>query len=148
MIAHTVLAKGHWRDQPRDTITLDEEDRHRRRLRMISDSGFEFLLSLEKATRLHHGDGLLLESGDVVEVIAKPEPLLKVQARDGLALLELAWHLGNRHQPTEIREDHLLIRRDRVIAAMLAGLGATITEVEAIFSPLNGAYDSRHDHQH
>ena len=115
---------------------------------MVSDSGFEFLLSLDKATRLHHGDGLLLESGDVVEVIAKPEPLLKVRTPDSLSLLELAWHLGNRHQPTEIREDHLLIRQDPVIAAMLTGLGATITELEAIFSPMNGAYDSRHDHQH
>ena len=151
VIAYKVLPSDRWPCQPIDQITLDEEDRYRRRIMLTSDGGFEFLLSLQKATRLNHGDGLLLDDGRLIEVLARPEPLLEVRGRDGLALITLAWHLGNRHQPTEIHEDHLRIRHDAVIADMLEGLGASLAPVEAPFSPVSGAYVSKsgqHGHAH
>ena len=153
VIAYKVLQDGQFPVEPDDSITLDEEDRYRRRIMLTSDSGFEFLLSLQKAERLNHGDGLLLDNGHVVRVLARPEPLLEVRGTSPLHLMTLAWHLGNRHQPSEIYEDHLRIRSDAVIADMLAGLGASLTPVEAPFSPMSGAYVSKrngnglaHDH--
>ena len=149
--AHSIIPESEWPAGPIDVITLDEEDRYRRRILMTSDSGFEFLLNLKKAERLNHGDGLLLDNGQVIKVLARPEPLYEVRAKDGLALLTLAWHLGNRHQQTEIYDDHLRIRQDAVIADMLEGLGGTLTAIEAPFSPVSGAYVSKahsHDHRH
>ena len=61
------------------------------------------------------------------------------------ALPRIAWHLGNRHCPAEIHSDRIYIRRDHVIEAMLAGLGATVTPVTRPFDPERGAY---HDHGH
>lgn len=134
------------------TITLGETDRHRRRMVMRSDNGIEFLLDLPQARLLGDGDGLVLDDGRIVEVRAAPEPLYEVRGRDARHLLTIAWQLGNRHLPAEIGEDRILIRRDHVIHDMLLGLGATVTEIEAPFSPEGGAYHGYahggHHHHH
>lgn len=128
-----------------DTITLDETARHRRRMAMRSDSGIEFLLDLPEARLLGHGEGLVLDDGRIIEVRAAPEPLYEVRGRDARHLVALAWQLGNRHLPAEISRERLLIRRDHVIRDMLVGLGATVREVMAPFTPEGGAYHG-HDH--
>lgn len=135
-----------------DRITLDEMARHRRRMKMYTDGRdgqepVEFLLDLPKARLLRHGDGLVLSDGRVVEVHAAPEPLYRVSGRDDRHLLALAWQIGNRHLPAQIETDHLLIRRDHVIADMLRQLDADLTEVEQAFDPEGGAYEQE-NHTH
>lgn len=143
--AHTILSHAH---DPTDTITLDETGRHRRRVKMVSDGGIEFLLDLPEARLLRHGEAIALEDGRVVEVIAKPERLYKVQGRDPHHLLTLSWQLGNRHLAAQIEDDHILIRADHVIKEMLEGLGAKVVEVTASFNPEGGAYAKGHNHTH
>ena len=133
---------------PADTITLDEAARHRRRVKMISDNGIEFLLDLPEARLLRHGEGIALEDGRVIEVIAEPEELYEVRGKNDHHLLQLSWQLGNRHLPTQIMKDHLRIRRDHVIKEMLEGLGAQVAEITASFDPEGGAYANPHHHQH
>jgi urease accessory protein len=107
------------------------------------------LLDLPHAILLPGGAGLLLEDGRIVEVRARIEPLLEVRAKDAASLLRLAWHIGNRHLSAQIEPDRILIRLDHVIAIMLTGLGATVTEIEAPFDPEGGAYGGRHaSHEH
>ncbi|MEM1021947.1 MAG: urease accessory protein UreE [Pseudomonadota bacterium] len=127
-----------------DTITLDQVDRHRRRFGMVSDGGLAFLLDLETAQMLTHGDGLALDDGRVIEVRAVSEALYDVRGTSPEHLLKLAWQLGNRHLPAQIFADRILIRKDPVIAEMIAGLGGTITEIDAPFTPEHGAYHHHH----
>lgn len=115
---------------------------------MISDNGIEFLLDLPEAQLLRHGQGIMLEDGRVIEVIAEPEELYEVRAESRHHLLQLAWQLGNRHLPTQIFEDCLRIRCDHVIKDMLEGLGAEVSEVTASFDPEGGAYANSHHHGH
>lgn len=131
-----------------DTITLDETARHRRRMAMTSDNGVAFLLDLPEARLLRHGDGLVLSDGRIIEVRAKPEALYRVHPNNALHLLQLAWHLGNRHCPSQMREDVILIRRDHTLRTMLEGLGARVEEIEAPFDPEAGAYSNHHGHHH
>ncbi len=133
---------------PAGAITLDETARHRRRVKMVSDNGIEFLLDLPKARLLRHADGLVLDDGRVIEVRAAMEPLYEIRARDARHLTAIAWQLGNRHLPAQIFEHRILIRRDHVIAEMLAGLGAEVTEIEAPFDPEGGAYEHEAAHSH
>lgn len=133
---------------PAGRITLDEAARHRRRLLMISDEGIRFLLDLPRAQLLRHGDGLVLDDGRVIAVIAAPEELYAVRGADVRHLLALAWQIGNRHLAAEMHGDHIIIRRDTVIRAMLEGLGATVAEVSAPFDPEGGAYGDAHGHGH
>jgi len=133
----------HFHD-PADTITLDETARHRRRMKMVSDNGIEFLLDLAEARLLRHGDGLMLDDGRVIEVHAEPEALYEVRASDARHLLALAWQIGNRHLAAQILPDRILIRRDHVIREMLEGLGASVAETSAPFDPEGGAYGGAH----
>jgi phosphoglycerate dehydrogenase-like enzyme len=63
-------------------------------------------------------------------VRAAPEPLVEVKAETPERLMRLAWHLGNRHLPTEIQADRLLIRDDHVIVEA-TGNAAAVVEVLA-----------------
>ena len=150
--ATQVLGQHRWGEPAADSVVLDFDDRHRRRMAMKGTRGLEFLLDLETAVVLRGGDALVLEDGRLVEVVAAPEPLLEIRGRDPQHLVRLAWHLGNRHLPTQITARGLRIRRDHVIEAMVRGLGARLIEIEAPFDPEGGAYaghastDDAHDH--
>lgn len=136
---------------PADVITLDETARHRRRVKMVSDNGIEFLLDLPEARLLRHGEGLVLEDGRIIEVHAQPEQLYEVSGEDEKHLLQLAWQLGNRHLPAQITQSTIRIRADHVIKDMLLGLGASVTEISAPFDPEGGAYGDAsgiHSHSH
>jgi len=141
MIRATQVKPQHrFAQAPADTVVLDFNDRHRRRLAMAGTRGLKFLLDLENAVVLRGGDALLLEDGRLVEVVAAPEPLLEIKGADPHHLIRLAWHLGNRHLPTQITASGLRIRRDHVIEAMVQGLGGRAIEIEAPFDPEGGAY--------
>jgi urease accessory protein len=123
-----------------DTVTLAYLDRHRRRIRLVADSGAAFLLDLPRAQHLADGDGLELAGGGFIGVRAAPEPVLDIEAADRPSLLRIAWHLGNRHLPLQVVGDRLRIREDHVIAAMVSGLGGRIIHRDAPFDPEFGAY--------
>jgi urease accessory protein len=123
-----------------DVITLDHGDRHRRRVSLRADGGTDFLLDLSKADVLNDGDAIELETGWLVEVRASVEKLVEIRARNSLELLTLAWHIGNRHVPAEIRLDAIYILYDHVLIDMLNAHGATTMIVERAFSPVRGAY--------
>jgi urease accessory protein len=124
-----------------DCVMLDAEERYRRRIALTGEGGTRFLLDLPAATMLRDGDGLVLEDGSVVCVVGKREALVEVAAENAAALAGLAWHLGNRHTEVEIVGDRLRIRRDHVLEAMLIGLGARLTPIDAPFDPERGAYE-------
>ena len=138
--ATRVQGQHRWTQPPADTVVLDFDDRHRRRMAMTGTRGLEFLLDLENAVALRGGDALVLEDGRLVEVVAAPEPLTEIRCNDPHHLVRVAWHLGNRHLPTQIMAKGLRIRRDHVIEAMVKGLGARVIEIEAPFDPEGGAY--------
>lgn len=125
----------------RDSVTLDYDARHRRRIRLATDGGEEVLLDLPRAAAMADGDGLRLDDGRWLRVRAAPEALVEIRAADAVALARIAWSLGNRHLPAEIREGIIRIRPDPVIEAMVLGLGAAAAPVVAPFQPVGGAYD-------
>ncbi|MFK7994781.1 MAG: urease accessory protein UreE [Granulosicoccus sp.] len=142
-------AKASELNQIVDTVTLDETDRHRRRLMLTSDTGIEFLLELESVTLLKHNDILRLSDGRGIRVQARPEALYEIRGDNANHLLKLTWHVGNRHLAAEIMHDHLRIRRDPVIKVMLEQLGATVMDIQDGFNPEGGAYGNAHSsHTH
>jgi urease accessory protein len=153
MRATNVKPAGSWPGDAADSVVLATDDRHRRRMAMTGTRGLLFVLDLPEAVWLRHGDALVLEDGRLVEVLAAPEPLLEIRCADPLHLARIAWHLGNRHLPSQIFPRYIRIRRDHVIAEMARQLGAKVTEIEAPFDPEGGAYEGgghhhAHDHDH
>lgn len=133
---------------PDDTIGLDYDARLLRRKRLVSDAGVSFLVDLPEVTHLDHLDAFVLADGRTVGVVAAPEPLIRIEGD----LPRLAWHIGNRHTPCQLMKDHMLIRQDHVLRAMLEQLGARITDTLGPFTPEGGAYGHGrtfgHDHGH
>ena len=147
--ANAVKSAGQWDDASAvDRVTLDAQERHRRRIVLTGERGTTFLLDLPQATALRDGDGLVLEDGAIVRVAGRPEPLVEIAAADAHELARLAWHIGNRHVDVEIVGDRLRMRRDHVIEDMLRGLGARLSPIEAPFDPEHGAYDHHRGHVH
>ncbi len=154
-----VRGQQSWKGEVADTVVLAFDDRHRRRMTITATRGLQFLLDLPQAVALRGGDALVLEDGRLIEVVAAPEPLVEVRADDQRQMVRIAWHLGNRHLPTQIVGRGLRIRRDHVIEDMLRGLGAKLVEIDAPFDPEGGAYvqpepavghshEHEHDHDH
>jgi len=144
--ASQVVRAGAWRTADAvDRVVLDADERHRRRMVLAGEGGMKFLLDLAEVTGLRDGDGLALNDGTIVAVIAKPEPLVEITAADAAALARLAWHLGNRHAELQVAGDRLRMRRDHVLEDMLAALGAHLVTIEAPFEPERGAYEHGYD---
>lgn len=149
---------GHWPEaEAKAVVTLDFDARFRRRMMLTTDGGAQVLLDLAKPVAMAGGDGLRLDDGGWLRIEAAPEDLIEVRAGSIHGLLKLAWHLGNRHLPAEVRADAILIRPDHVIESMLEGLGATLARVNQPFQPEGGAYGDpasqgghhhHHDHDH
>ncbi len=152
--AIAVHTRGHWPEEAAiDRVTLTFVDRHRRRLRLVADSGTPFLLDLARVQHLADGDGLELDNGGYVRVGAAPERVIEIEADTPGDLLRIAWHLGNRHLPVQAVEGRLRIRDDHVIAAMIEGLGGRLSRLQAPFDPETGAYAGAeqamsHGHDH
>ena len=153
--ATEILAGGNWPgEQAVATVTLDFDDRHRRRIRLVDDGGRDFLLDLEEAALMGDGDGLRLSDGGFIRVVAADEAVADVSGSSPAHAARLAWHIGNRHAPVQVLPDGALrIRDDHVLVAMLEGLGASVVCRRAPFSPEPGAYarngrDKGHGHGH
>jgi urease accessory protein len=138
--ATAVRTRGHWHGVPVDDVVLPFSERRRRRLAMTGRGGSKLLLDLPQVITLRDGDALVLEDGRLIAVRAADEALHEITCTDQLRLMRIAWHLGNRHLPTEIAAGSLRIAADPVIADMARGLGATVHEIQAPFDPEGGAY--------
>ena len=130
------------------TLTLAFDARCKSRLAATLDSGEEVALLLPRGTVLRDGDVLVADDGGLVRVVAAPESVLYVRAKDVLTLTRAAYHLGNRHTPVEVGADYLKLESDPVLADMLKRLGASVDQVEMPFQPETGAYGGGHRHGH
>ncbi|WP_085864884.1 urease accessory protein UreE [Pseudooctadecabacter jejudonensis] len=139
--AQTYRDHGHGPAVDRVTLTYDE--RFLRRKVLTTDSGAQVLVDLAQTTSMDHGGRLITDGGEI-EVIAAPEPLIKITGD----LTRLAWHIGNRHTPCQMGADHLLIQTNHVMEDMLGKLGATVAPITAPFTPEGGAYGHGRTHGH
>jgi urease accessory protein len=141
--AERILRKGSFNPAlARDRVTLDFDRRSRRRAVLCTEARRDILLDLQEVPYLRDGDTLVLGDGSLVTVAAEPEPLLEITAETPDMLIRIAWHLGNRHLPTQSIGAGLRIRADHVIADMVRGLGGRVTAILAAFDPEGGAYEA------
>ena len=126
-------------------LALTAEERTRLRGRRQTLGGEAVLLQLPRSEPLQPGEWLRPAEGPAwVEVVAAAEPLLEVQADDGLALLQAAYHLGNRHVAVEIGTECLRLLDDPVLAHLLEHRGLRLGRLAAPFHPEAGAYGHGH----
>jgi urease accessory protein len=140
-----------------DTVILTPEQRRAPCGGVTGVKGIHCTFDLAEQVALRAGDLLVLDDGNLIEVVAEAEPLIEARAKDLTALARLAWHLGDRHVPAQLFANRLRVRRDPAIEALLVRLGAKVVAIEAPFDPEGGAYvppghghhqDHVHGHDH
>src|SRR5215472_13898681 len=71
------LPAGHWpQEKAAGSLTLDFDARHRRRFRLTGDQGEDVLLDLPEAVAMAEGDGLQLDDGRWLRVLAAAEEIV------------------------------------------------------------------------
>ena len=128
------------------TLTLPWERRGVTRQRVKLDDGREAGVFLPRGEILRGGDKLASAAGDVVAIVAAPQPVMVVRSSDPRELARAAYHLGNRHVAVEVGDGWLKLEPDHVLRAMLEGLGAVVESATLPFEPEAGAYAHGHAH--
>ncbi len=144
------LAPGRAPAAPADTLILTSEERRSQRATVTTSKGTQIEFDFAEPVTLATDDLLLLDNGDVVEVVAAAEPLIELRA-DLATLARIAWALGDRHVPVQILPNRIRLRSDHAHAhaPLVASFGAKPVRIEAPFEPEGGAYaPGAHDHQH
>ena len=132
-----------------DTLLLTHDQRSSPRGELVGLRGVAVELALDGALSLRTDDCLVLEDGRLIEIVAKPEPLLDVRADNPSALARLAWLLGDQHIAVEVSARRLRVRRAAATETLLRAQGAKIVAIDAPFEPEGGAYAaSVHAHAH
>ncbi|AFY29652.1 urease accessory protein UreE [Cyanobium gracile] len=131
-------------------LPLRADERTSLRGHRRSACGRDLLLQLPRGAALEPGDRLAPEGGGPLVVVeAADEPLLVVRAADPLALLQAAYHLGNRHVAMELHRDALRLVADSVLEDLLRHRGLSVERMSGPFLPEPGAYTpSGHGHNH
>jgi len=131
----------------RVAVTLAHSERQKSRGLLRLDDGSEAALLLERGSGgLQQGDHLLADDGVVVVVVAAPEGLSIVTAKDPLELARAAYHLGNRHVSLQIGSLRLAYLHDHVLDDMVRALGFQVSFAAEPFEPESGAYGHGHAH--
>ena len=131
-------------------LRLTYDERAKSRLATMSIDGRAVAILLPDHRRgsvLRDGTALVDDTGVFAIVEAAPQPVARITADSPLALLRATYHLANRHVPTQLAVDAVLIERDAVLEAMLRGLGVYVEHLETPFDPEGGAYEGHHHHK-
>ena len=128
-----------------DSISLSYEERFLRRKKLTSDNGIEFLVNLPETKSLSQNQAFKLDNDELIIIKLKKEKLLEITGEN---LMQLIWHIGNRHIPCEIKKNKIFIQNDKVIENMIKKLGGKIKLVEQTFTPEGGAYGIGRTHSH
>jgi urease accessory protein len=132
-----------------DTLLLDYEARRAPSGICSGLKGTQIEIALSNSAPIATDDCFVLDDGRLIEIVARPEPLLEVRAADVASIARLAWHLGDRHIPAQLHERRIRVRRDEATQKLLNALAASVVAIEAPFEPEGGAYsDGGHHHHH
>ena len=130
-------------------LPLSADQRSSLRGHRRSACGRDLLLQLPRGGALEPGEYLAGATGSALVIVeAAPEPLLQVRSPDPLALLQAAYHLGNRHVAMELQEGQLRLLQDSVLEELLHQRGLVVERITAPFQPESGAYASATSHSH
>jgi urease accessory protein len=123
------------------TVTLTFEQRVKSRQKVELDNGEAAGLFLSRGNTLLHGQRIIADSGEIVEIRAAEEAVSTVYVADPVLLARACYHLGNRHVALQIAAGFVRYQHDHVLDEMIRGLGLSVSFEQAPFEPEAGAYD-------
>ena len=102
-----------------EKIYLESDELLKRVLRVTSDHGNEYGISLPKGSEMRDGDILFNDGHNMVVVCVKEDDVLVITPKDINEMGEVAHSLGNRHLPVQIEDGKIILQYDTVVEKLL-----------------------------
>ncbi|WP_300331599.1 urease accessory protein UreE [Fusobacterium sp.] len=102
-----------------ERIYLESDELLKRVLRVKTDHGNEYGISLPKGSEMKDGDILFNDGHSMIIVSVKEDDVLVITPRDINEMGEVAHNLGNKHLPVQIEEGKIIIQYDYLVEKFL-----------------------------
>ncbi len=122
------------------TVTLTFEQRVKSRQKVELDNGDSAGIFLPRGSVMLHGQRIIAQSGEVIEIRAASEAVSTVYVDDPVVMARACYHLGNRHVALQITGRFARYQHDHVLDDMMTALGLSVVFEQAPFEPEAGAY--------
>ena len=105
-----------------ERIYLESDELLKRVLRVTSDHGHEYGISLPKGSEMKDGDILFNDGHNIIVISVKEDDVIVITPRDINEMGEIAHNLGNKHLPIQIEDGKIIIQYDYLIEKFLQDL--------------------------
>ena len=105
-----------------ERIYLESDELLKRVLRVTSDHGHEYGISLPKGSEMRDGDILFNDGHNMVVISVKEDDVIVITPRDINEMGEVAHNLGNKHLPVQIEDGKIIIQYDYLVEKFLQEL--------------------------
>ncbi len=102
-----------------EKIILKSDDSIKRIIRVTSDHGHEYGISLEKGKTLNNGDILLNDGHNLVVIQYESNDILVIKPTNINQMGKIAHELGNRHLPAQFKDDTMIVEYDSLVEEKL-----------------------------
>lgn len=114
-------------------IELEWEELSKRILRTATDQGTDIALRIEDEEPLQYGDLLFEDEQRRIAIRTKLEPVIVITPKDMYEMGKAAFELGNRHTPSLIANNEIIVRADHTINPLLDEIGVHYETTERRF---------------
>lgn len=105
-----------------ERIYLESDELLKRVLRVTSDHGHEYGISLPKGSEMRDGDILFNDGHNMVVISVKEDDVIVITPRDINEMGEVAHNLGNKHLLVQIEDGKIIIQYDYLVEKFLQDL--------------------------
>lgn len=105
-----------------ERIYLESDELLKRVLRVTSDHGHEYGISLPKGSEMRDGDILFNDGHNMVVISVKEDDVIVITPRDINEMGKVAHNLGNKHLPVQIEDGKIIIQYDYLVEKFLQDL--------------------------
>ncbi|MDO4534571.1 MAG: urease accessory protein UreE [Clostridium perfringens] len=107
------------KDFHKEKIILKNDDVVKRIIRVVSDHGHEYGISLEKGKTLNNGDILFNDGHNLVVIQYESNDILVIKPESIRQMGKIAHELGNRHLPAQFKDDTMIVEYDSLVEEKL-----------------------------
>lgn len=120
-------------DKKIEWIELDWEELSKRILRTETDQGTDIALRLDQEEPLQYGDVLFEDENRRIAIRTKMEPVIVITPKNMTEMGKAAFELGNRHTPSLIDNNEIIVRADHTLGKLLDEVGVAYETTERRF---------------
>lgn len=114
-------------------VELEWEELSKRIVRTETTAGTDIALRIDQEEPLQYGDLLFEDAERCIAIRTKMEAVIVIRPKDMVEMGKAAFELGNRHTPSLIEKNEIVVRADHTLAPLLDEVGVDYETTERRF---------------